>query len=108
MIKFEDLKPILEKTDKGLRLNLHIQPGAKRSAIVGLHAGRLKIAVQGKAVEGQANDALVELLAASFGVSKSRVTIVRGARSRQKTVEVEGEPERLESRLSMTLDGNGA
>ncbi len=41
-------------------------------------------------VDGRANDALVRLIAKRAGVAKSRVTIVRGARSRDKLVRVNG------------------
>ena len=41
-------------------------------------------------VEGRANAALVKLIAKRAGVAKGRVSIVRGARSRDKLVRVEG------------------
>jgi uncharacterized protein len=41
-------------------------------------------------VEGRANDALRRLVARRAGVAPSRVTLVRGEKSREKTLAVEG------------------
>ena len=49
---------------------------------------RLKIRIAAPAVEGRANDALVEFLAASFGVPRRNVALVRGETGRCKTLRV--------------------
>ena len=41
-------------------------------------------------VDGRANDALCRLIAARAGVAPSRVSIVKGAKARDKLVRVEG------------------
>jgi uncharacterized protein (TIGR00251 family) len=71
-------------------LDLHVQPGAKKSEFAGEHGGRIKLRLAAPAVEGKANEALVEFLAAHFGVPKRNVRIVAGLKSRQKRVCVEG------------------
>lgn len=71
-------------------LEVHVQPGAKRTEAAGLHGGRLKVRLAARAVEGAANEALVELLAGAFGVAKRGVRIVAGETSRQKRVSVAG------------------
>jgi uncharacterized protein (TIGR00251 family) len=71
-------------------LDLHVQPGAKRSEFAGEHGGRMKVRLAAPAVEGKANEALVEFLAAYFGLPKRNVRIISGLRSRQKRVIVEG------------------
>ena len=43
-------------------LELHVQPGAKRSEFAGKHGERIKVRLAAPAVEGKANDALVEFL----------------------------------------------
>jgi hypothetical protein len=71
-------------------LELHVQPGAKRSEVVGMHGERIKIRLAAPALEGRANRALIEFLAGEFGVPKRCVTIEAGLASRQKRVAIEG------------------
>ncbi|GAB4469890.1 MAG: hypothetical protein OHK0044_12160 [Burkholderiaceae bacterium] len=69
---------------------LHVQPGARRSAVVGVHGGRLKLALQAPPVEGRANEALVAYLAATLRIPRRQVLLVAGEHSRDKRVEVRG------------------
>ncbi len=71
-------------------LDLHVQPGAKRSEFAGEHGGRMKLRLAATAIEGKANDALVDFLADYFNVPRRSVRIVSGLKSRQKRVSVEG------------------
>jgi hypothetical protein len=73
-----------------LVLEIHVQPGARRTEAAGLHGGRLKVRLAARAIEGAANEALVEFLAAALGAAKRDVTIESGATSRQKRVAVRG------------------
>jgi uncharacterized protein (TIGR00251 family) len=74
-----------------------VQPGAKRSEVGGLHGGRLKIRIAAPALDGRANEALVAFVAERLGIAKRRVTIAKGAASRDKVVAVgmDGDPTRL-------------
>jgi uncharacterized protein len=74
--------------DGSLTLELHCQPGAKRTEVVGTHGSALKIRLAAPPVEGRANEALIEFLAASFGVPRRNVTLVRGETGRAKTVHI--------------------
>ena len=76
-----------------LTLNLHVQPGARRSEIVGLHGSALKIKVAAPAVDNKANAALTEFLSETLGIPKSAVAISHGAAGRRKVVEITGGPE---------------
>lgn len=71
-------------------LDLHVQPGAKRSEFAGKHGGRTKLRLAAPAVEGKANEALIEFLADYFGVPKRNVRIAAGLKSREKRVIIEG------------------
>jgi uncharacterized protein (TIGR00251 family) len=71
-------------------LELHVQPGAKVTAAVGEHGGRLKLKIAAPPVDNKANAHLLAWLAAQLGVPKSAVRLVRGETSRQKTVAVRG------------------
>ena len=76
--------------DGTIVLAVHAQPGAKRTGISGLHGDALKIRVAAPALEDRANDALVEFLAKRFGVARRDVTLVSGAKSREKRFEIRG------------------
>lgn len=80
------IKPI----EGGVHLDVYVQPGAKRNCIVGEHAERLKVAVTQIAEGGKANDAVIELLAKQWRLSKSQLAIVRGHTNRQKTIAIYG------------------
>ncbi|HEY8201277.1 MAG TPA: DUF167 family protein [Actinomycetota bacterium] len=80
----------LTAVDGGTEIRVFCQPRAARSALVGLHAGAVKVKVRAPALEGKANEALVGLLASALGVPVRRVRVVAGAQSRWKRVLVEG------------------
>lgn len=72
------------------RYGVTVKPGSKKGPLVEVgESGDLTLYVRERAVDGAANDAVVKLLAAHFGVPKSRVRIVRGHTSRQKLVEID-------------------
>ena len=73
-------------------LELHVQPGARVSEFAGRHGERVKVRLAARAAEGKANEALIEFLAAHYGVAKRDVRIVAGLKSRQKRVEISGLP----------------
>jgi uncharacterized protein (TIGR00251 family) len=77
-----------------LLLELHVQPGAKRCELNGLHGDALKVRVAAPATGGRANRALVAFLAEQFDVPKSRVMLEHGQGGRRKRVRVI-EPTRL-------------
>jgi len=70
-------------------LELHVQPGAKRSEFAGRHGERIKLRLAARAVDGRANAALVEFLAEYYRVPKRNVRIASGLKSRDKRVVIE-------------------
>ena len=78
----------------GVTLAVRAQPGAKKTAIVGVYgegdAAQLKIAVQAPPVEGRANATLVAFIAKAFGLPKSQVELVSGELSRSKVFLLRG------------------
>jgi uncharacterized protein (TIGR00251 family) len=85
--------PAWRRDDAGaLVLLLHVQPGAKRTAIAGVHGeaaeARLRIRLAAPPVDGKANAELLRFLAAAFGVPLRAVTLVRGETSHRKTVRI--------------------
>jgi uncharacterized protein (TIGR00251 family) len=73
-----------------LILELHVQPGAARSEFAGKHGERIKVRIAAPAVDDKANAALIEFLAAHYGVPRRSVRIVSGLRSRRKRVAIDG------------------
>jgi uncharacterized protein (TIGR00251 family) len=71
-------------------LVIRLQPRAKRNAIVRERDGVLRVSVAAAPVDGRANAALCKLIAKRAGVARGRVSVVRGERSREKLVQVEG------------------
>ena len=77
-------------------ITLHIQPGAKKTEVVGIHGDALKIRLAAPPVDGKANAALIAFIAERLGVPKARVRLRSGHNSRRKLVEVEAPPPDVE------------
>ncbi len=90
-----------------MRVLLRVRPGASRNAVGGRYDGpagpALVVAVTARAVEGQATKAVLQAVAAAFGVRGSAVTLVRGATSRDKLVDIQGDEDHLRPRLEKLL-----
>lgn len=82
------MPPWLRQSGDDALLALHIQPGAKRTEVAGVHGEALKIRLAAPPVDGKANDCLIAFLAETLGVPKARVELVAGASSRTKRVRV--------------------
>lgn len=96
------LQPPLADGD-GCRLSVRAQPGSRRSGVVGVWNGRLKIAVRAPAQDGRANEELVEVLAEALGVPRRAISIVRGERAQLKDVRIEASAEHVAARLRERL-----
>jgi uncharacterized protein (TIGR00251 family) len=72
------------------RITVKAHPRAKRSAIAGRLGEAYKLDLAAPPADGKANEECVRFLAEVAGVSRSRVRIVQGAKSRMKVVEIEG------------------
>lgn len=95
-----------------MRILVRVKPGASRTAVGGRYDGpagvALVVAVAARAVEGQATKAVLQAVAEALGVKRSAVTLVRGATSRDKLLEVadsaiEGRAAEIESKLKQLL-----
>lgn len=75
-------------TDTQIMVRLHAR--AHADELLGVRNGVLVARVCAPPVDGRANRALCHLIARQAGVAASRVTIVRGERSRDKLVRVDG------------------
>jgi len=84
-----------------MKLDVYIQPGAKKSEIAGLHDGKIKIRISAPPVEGAANDAVIKFLAKTLGTSKSKVKIISGEKSRHKTLQIDMAESDIMSKLGL-------
>ena len=80
----------IKSNKTGIQFTATIQPRATRNQIIGIHNHSLKIKLTSPPVDGAANQACIKFLAKTFGVSPSRLSIVKGETSRSKTIQIEG------------------
>ena len=74
----------------GLVFDIQVVPRSSRVAVGPSVGDRLRVAVTAPPVDGAANAAVIEALAAAFSVRRAAVSIVRGETGRRKTVRIEG------------------
>lgn len=73
-----------------MRITVRVKPGSKKGPLIeASDDGSITVFLQQRAVDGAANEGLIELLAKHYGVSKSRVTIEAGFNSRIKRLEID-------------------
>ena len=77
-------------TASGVRLTLHVRPGAAQSAITGPHGDAIGVRVAAAPVDGNANRELIGYLAGCLGVRPRAIALVAGLSSRRKVIEVAG------------------
>jgi uncharacterized protein (TIGR00251 family) len=91
-------------TARGVRLAVRLTPRASVERIGGVAGGMLKVAVTAPPAENQANEALLRLLAKELRLPRRNLSIVLGARSRNKIVQFAGDPAELTARLVPLLE----
>lgn len=83
-------QPSAEAPIPSCTLELKTIPNAPRTEVVGWLGTALKIKVHAPALEGRANDALLGYLADKLRVARRAITLIRGDKSRQKIIRVDG------------------
>ncbi len=73
-----------------VRITVWVRPGSPRPGVGGDHGGALVVRVSPRATGGRATAAALEAVASAFGVRRSAVTLVTGATSRTKVMDVAG------------------
>jgi uncharacterized protein len=87
-----------------VKLSVRVIPNARRTEFSGRREGEVVLRLNAPAVEGKANRAAVEFIAKHFGISRARVTLVTGERTRHKVFELEGvESGEVEAKLGSPL-----
>jgi uncharacterized protein (TIGR00251 family) len=75
---------------ESILLKVYLQPKSSKNEIVGPYRDGIKIKVTAPPIEGKANEALVRILSREFGISLSRIEIIKGHHSREKTLRISG------------------
>jgi len=86
-------------TCQGYLLKVHVVPGARKTALAGLHGDRLKVKVASAPEKGRANEELLQFLARRLGLPRQALHLASGAGSRAKVVAVEDLSPDLKGRL---------
>ncbi|MFZ0485486.1 MAG: DUF167 family protein [Arenicellales bacterium] len=86
-----------------LELRIQVQTQCRDEGIMGPAGDLLRVRVNAPPVEGKANKRLATVLAQAFGVPRSRVRLVHGARSRRKLLRIE-DPRHLPKGLESALN----
>jgi uncharacterized protein len=71
-----------------VRITIRVRPGSAYPGAGGEHAGALVVRVSARAVDGKATEAALTGMARAFGIRRSAVTLVSGASSRTKIVDI--------------------
>jgi uncharacterized protein (TIGR00251 family) len=71
-------------------VRVRVRPGARREELLSTDDGWIVARVTAPAYDGRANKALCRLVAKQLRIAPSKVAIVRGARSREKLIRVDG------------------
>ena len=74
-----------------MRVEIHVRPGASTTVVGGAYDGALVVRVVEPATGGRATDAALSAVARAVGVSHRSVTLVKGATSRKKLIEIDVE-----------------
>lgn len=79
----------IQTSANGARLRIHVVPNAKRTEVIGLQAGMLKIKLHAAPVDGKANDALVKFIAERLCLLRRDIVVSHGHSSRQKVLDID-------------------
>ncbi len=69
-------------------IKVRVTSGAKEARVTRTSETSFEVRVDEKAIGGRANKRLLEILSEHFGVPRSKITILRGAKSRDKMVSI--------------------
>lgn len=94
---------MIKETEQGLIIKVKIVPNSSKNDII-LEEGFIKVKVTAQPIENKANKALIEFLSKSFKIPKTRILILKGDTSKEKTLlfEIDEQEKRSEIKLRLT------
>lgn len=103
MSELDVVGPAVRGRDGAVQILVRAQPGAKRSAVVGRHGDRIKVAVQAPPVDGKANAALEAFFAEFLDLPRRAVHLGAGQTSRDKRIDVDAPLQAVITRIANAL-----
>jgi uncharacterized protein (TIGR00251 family) len=82
-----------------MRLHIKVKPSSPRDEIIIESDGSIRVRIRAAPVEGKANKYLTAFIAAYFGLSKSKVTLLKGETNQYKTIEIEADEDLIMKKL---------
>lgn len=80
----------VENYKEGILIKIYVQPNASRTQFVGVHGEAIKLKINEPPVEGAANKGCLKFLSKFFSISKSKIVLISGEKSRNKEFYFEG------------------
>lgn len=78
----------LQQSGADVLLPVTVQPRASRNMVAGLYGDALKLLLTAPPVDGAANTACLRFLAELLGISRARLSILKGAKTRHKLIRI--------------------
>tara|TARA_Y100000294_G_scaffold56792_1_gene53725 strand:+ start:455 stop:787 length:333 start_codon:yes stop_codon:yes gene_type:complete len=82
--------PKIREAIDGVTFSIRVQPRSSKNEIIGVENGSLKIKLTSPPVENAANQQCIKVISKWLGVSRSRVQIISGLKSRNKKIKING------------------
>ena len=89
-----------------IKISLHVIPNAKKNSIIGEHNNRLKVKISSPPVDGSANKEVKSFFAKLLGISKSKIEISKGEKSRDKEIIIKNYEKQHLNKLTEVLHAN--
>ncbi|MFA4917140.1 MAG: DUF167 domain-containing protein [Syntrophales bacterium] len=80
----------IKETESGVIFQVHVLPGSSRCEVAGVQGEAIKLKITAPPHEGRANAECIVFLSHVLGIKKSMISLVRGHRSRKKTISITG------------------
>ncbi|MFQ6051623.1 MAG: DUF167 domain-containing protein [Candidatus Hydrothermarchaeota archaeon] len=99
------MRGIIKTSEDGILIDIEVIPRSDTDKIIGINEWRkrLEVKIKEAPVKGKANEHVIRLFSKSLGVKPSSVKIVKGSKSRQKTIKIEGNSEIIAKKLKRWL-----
>jgi uncharacterized protein (TIGR00251 family) len=72
------------------KIHVQVKPGSSKNELIMLQPDSWQVKLRARPIDGEANEALIRFLSEQLGISKSKIRIEKGLKSRKKVVVIEG------------------